>query len=202
HSGEAGGCMAVELRVPALTALPSRLPANGSHTELVGQPDRTGSQAASGSPVSSRGGHGSPASSRVLASQGGSAADGGRRLGASCQGRAGQAGGAEMITWPGAEAALICCRRRAGAGGGPGGGWGRGLCEVVVVVAGVPGCKGVLDGLHVHAGRAGHLGRGGGGGGVEQVARVDAGLGSGGGGAGQRAAQVADLNAVRRYLGV
>jgi len=32
---------------------------------------------------------------------GGSAADGSRRRGVSCQGRAGQTGWAEMITWPG-----------------------------------------------------------------------------------------------------
>src|SRR5262249_7825210 len=71
------------------------------------------------------------------------------------------------------------------------GGRGWGLFEVVVVVAGVPGCEGAFDRLQVRAHRAGQVGRGGGGGGVEQVARVDVGLGSGcGGGAGQRAAQM------------
>ena len=42
----------------------------------------------------------------------GSAAHVSWRLGASCQGRAGQAGWVEMITWSGSQAALIFCRRR------------------------------------------------------------------------------------------
>src|SRR5215468_356359 len=54
-------------------------------------------------------------------------------------------------------------------------GWGRGLLEVVGVVAGVPRGQGVLDRLGLRAHRGGQVGCGGGAGGEQQVAGVDAG---------------------------
>jgi hypothetical protein len=65
----------------------------------------------------------------------------------------------------------------------------------------VPGGEGVLDRSRVRARR--RPGRvWGGAHGVQQVVRVDAGLGAAGGGAGQRAAEVPDLDAGQRRLGL
>ena len=76
------------------------------------------------------------------------------------------------------EGVLDLLQASEGGGREHSGGRGRGVCEVVGVVAGVPARESVLDRFHTRSHRAGQFGRGGYADRVQQVARIDAGLGS------------------------